>query len=79
MAEVKSMSDRVGVAVLEALMGRRGFEQVFDGIDDDIVPEIREAVGRAAIESLRVPTEAMKLAGQMRILAQTGRRWFGKT
>lgn len=47
------MIERVAAAVLSDLLDRRGIRHAFDDIDDDVMAEIRQAIGRAAITAMR--------------------------
>lgn len=55
--------EKVGRAVLADLMDRQGYQQALEDLDDDVGKEIQQAIGRAAIEALREPTEGMIAAG----------------
>jgi hypothetical protein len=63
---MSEMGERMANAILEDLKDRRGIRQAFDAIEDDdeVMAEIREAIGRAAIMALRQPTPKMIEAGQ---------------
>lgn len=53
------MIERVADAVISDLTDRRGIRQAFDDIEPDTFQEIRQAIGRAALEVLRYPTQEM--------------------
>jgi hypothetical protein len=55
----------ISTAVMNDLLNRGGIRQVFDSIDEEIMDEIREAIGTAALDALHgiarvVPIEATK-------------------
>lgn len=58
-----SMIEKVGAAIARELKNRRGFRQIFDGLDEDIESEVIQALGRAAIEAMREPSPEMVDAG----------------
>ena len=51
MMEEQRLIEEIGEAVLAELRGRRGIRQAFDGIDEDIIAEIRMAIGTVALEA----------------------------
>lgn len=62
---MSEMVERVAAAVLKDLSDRRGIRQAFDNIDDGVMAEIRDAIGRAAISAMRGPTAAMIAAREV--------------
>jgi len=53
---VDSMRERIGKAIMDELSERSG---VLDGIDDEVLAEIREAVAAAGLAELQTPTDGM--------------------
>jgi hypothetical protein len=54
-----SMVEAVALAVIDELTDRKGFRQWWDNVDPQTQRDVGECVARAAIEALRVPSEAM--------------------
>lgn len=67
MTESDTMVGRVADAVLSTLLDRRGIRQPLEEIrdsDPETWAELRDTIGRLAIEAMRVPTEAMVAAAE---------------
>ena len=61
MTKTESMVERVARAIMSDLADRSG---VLDGIDDDVLAEMRVSLARAAIEAMKTPTADMVRAGR---------------
>lgn len=60
---MSEMVERVAKAILDDMSQRKGIGDELDQVDDEIMEEIKEAIGRAAISAMRQPNRAMSHAG----------------
>ena len=62
--KIESMIDKIADGVLSDLTGRSGFDAFWSEIDSGTRQEIREAIGRNALEAMREPTVEMVALGE---------------